>query len=144
VVAGKALTGLAYSAVGAGTMILLNRGWMGDWPVTFLAVFVGALFLVAVGLLMGSVFQTMMQVNTWSSIIMLIILSPTWFTVFQLPAALNTFVQIIPTYYLADLLNRSLSGNLAWSPVATDFGVLLGSLILTFGLVIWILRRQET
>jgi ABC-type multidrug transport system permease subunit len=75
---------------------------------------------------------------------MLIILSPTWFTVFQLPAALNTFVQIIPTYYLADLLNRSLSGNLAWSPVATDFGVLLGSLILTFGLVIWILRRQET
>ncbi len=29
VVAGKALTGLAYSAVGAGTMILLNRGWIG-------------------------------------------------------------------------------------------------------------------
>jgi ABC-2 type transport system permease protein len=144
VVTGKAITGLVYSAIGAGTMLVLNNGWTGNWPMTFLAVLLGALFMVAVGLLMGSVFQTMMQVNTWSSIIMLIILAPTWFTVFQLPPILNTIVRLIPTYYMADLLNLSLSNMVTLSAGATDIGVLLASLILIFGLVIWILRRQET
>jgi ABC-2 type transport system permease protein len=144
VVAGKALTGLVYSAIGAGTMLLLNHGWAGNWPVTFLAVLLGALFMVAIGLLMGSVFQTMMQVNTWSSIIMLVILSPTWFTVFQLPPLLNAIVRVIPTFYLADLINLSLSDRVTFSAGLLDFSVLLGSLILTFGLVIWILRRQES
>jgi ABC-2 type transport system permease protein len=143
VVMGKALTGLVYCAIGAATMLLLNRGWMGNWPVTILAVVLGALFMVAVGLLMGSVFQTSMQVNTWSSIILLLLLLPTWFTVIQLPPAVNIVVRLIPTYYLADLLNRSLSGGAMQSAAVMDLGVLMASLILLFGLVIWILRRQE-
>jgi ABC-2 type transport system permease protein len=143
VVIGKALTGLVYSALGAGTMILLNRGWSGNWPVTFLALLLGALFLVAAGLLMGSVFRTTMQVNTWSSIIMLVFLAPTWFTVFQLPSVLDTVIHLIPTFYLADLLTQSLNNAVTLTGAGTDLAVLLGSMILTFGAVIWTLRRQE-
>jgi ABC-2 type transport system permease protein len=143
VVAGKALTGLVYSAIGAATMLLLNHGWTGNWPVTLLAAVLGALFLVAVGLLMGSIFQTMMQVNTWSSIFLLLLMMPTWFTVIQLPSAVNTVIRLIPTYYLADLLNRSLAGGALPSAAFLDFGVLLASVAVMYGLVIWILRRQE-
>jgi ABC-type Na+ efflux pump permease subunit len=144
VVMGKALTGLVYSVLGAAAMLLLNQGWKGNWPVTILAVVLGALFMVAMGLLMGSVFKTVMQVNTWASVVLMIILLPTMFTVIQIPPAVNFVVRLIPTYYLADLLNRSLGGGAVQSAVITDLGVLLGSLILTYGLVIWILRRQET
>jgi ABC-2 type transport system permease protein len=143
VVIGKALTGLVYSALGAGTLIALNHGWSGNWPLTVLALILGALFLVAVGLLMGSVFHTMMQVNTWSSIVMLVLLAPSWFTVFQLSSILGTAVRLIPTYYLADLLSLSLNNAATLPGAGTDIAVLLGSLILTFGAVIWILRRQE-
>jgi ABC-2 type transport system permease protein len=143
VVAGKALTGLAYGALGAGTMIALNHGWSGNWPVTFLVIFLGALFLVAAGLLMGSVFRTMMQVNTWSSIIMLVLLAPTWFSVFQMPSVFETAVRLIPTYYLADILNHSLNNTVTLAGAGIDLAALLGSLILAFGAVIWILRRQE-
>jgi ABC-2 type transport system permease protein len=144
VVIGKALTGLVYSAIGAVAMLLLNRGWSGNWPVTILAVLLGALFMVSVGLLMGTIFQTTMQVNTWSSIILLLLLLPTWFTVIQIPPAVNTIIRLIPTYYLADLLNRSLGGGAVQSAVIMDLGVLLASVSLMYGLVIWILRRQET
>jgi ABC-2 type transport system permease protein len=143
VVAGKALTGLVYSAMGAAAMLLLNHGWTGNWPATILAVVLGALFMVAVGLLMGSIFQTTMQVNTWSSIILLLLLLPTWFTVLQMPSAVYTIIRLIPTYYLADLLNRSLAGGALPSAGIVDLGVLLASLIVIFGLVIWSLRRQE-
>jgi ABC-2 type transport system permease protein len=144
VVAGKALTGLVYSALGAAAMLLLNRGWMGNWPVTILAAALGALFMVAVGLLMGSIFQNTMQVNTWSSIILLLLLLPTWFTVIQMPPAVNAIVRLIPTFYLADLLNRSLGGGVLQSAGFIDLGVIIASLSVTFGLVIWILRRQAT
>jgi ABC-2 type transport system permease protein len=144
VVMGKALTGLVYSAIGAGAMLLLNRGWMGNWPVTILAVLLGALFMVAVGLLMGSIFQTTMQVNTWSSIILMVLLLPTWFTVIQIPPAINTTIRLIPTYYLADLLSQSLSDAAIRTTAFIDFGVLTASVSLMYGLVIWILRRQET
>jgi len=144
VVMGKALTGLVYSAIGAVAMLILNHGWMGNWPMTILAVVLGALFMVGVGLLMGSMFQTTMQVNTWSSIFLLLLLLPTWFTVIQIPPAVNFVVRLIPTYYLADLVNQSLSNTVTLSAGGIDLGVLLASLILIYGLVIWILMRQET
>jgi ABC-type multidrug transport system permease subunit len=73
----------------------------------------------------------------------LLLLLPTWFTVLQMPSAVYTIIRLIPTYYLADLLNRSLAGGALPSAGIVDLGVLLASLIVIFGLVIWSLRRQE-
>jgi len=37
------------------------------------------MFLVLCGLLLGSIFRTMMQVNTWSTLLMIVLLLPTMF-----------------------------------------------------------------
>ena len=106
IAAGKAVTGLAYSLLSAGVLLLLNQGVSGNWPVTFLAVVLGALFLVMAGLLMGSLLHTMMQINTWSTIVMMVLLAPTWLSVLQPPAPIDTIIRLVPTFYLTEILNK--------------------------------------
>lgn len=143
VVAGKALTGLVYSLLIAGILVTLNQGWVGDWSVALLAVLLGALFMVAVGLLMGSAFRTTMQVNTWSSIVMLVLMVPSWLTVLQMPTALEAAVRLIPTHYLVEVLKLALAGEASLVRVWDDLALLLGSVVFAFAAVVWVLRRED-
>ncbi len=143
VVTGKALTGLVYSLLIAGVLIALNQGWVGNWPITALAVLLGSLFLVAVGLLMGALFRTTMQVNTWASLVMLTLMAPSWFTILQMPAPLEAVMRLLPTYYLTAALGLALAGEASLARVWGDLAVLLGSVIVTLAAVVWVLRRES-
>jgi ABC-2 type transport system permease protein len=143
IAAGKALTGLVYSVLGAGVLIALNKGWSGNWPVTILAVILGAMFLVMVGLLMGSLLRTMMQINTWSTIIMLVLLAPSWMSVLNLPGFLDTVMRAIPTYYLVKIIGQSLAGRATLGDSAFQLAIIAAGAAVTFVLVVWVLRRQE-
>jgi ABC-2 type transport system permease protein len=66
IIAGKALTGVVYSFLIPGLLLAINHKLIGNWPLTLLTVLLGLLFVVAVGLFMGSLFQNTMQVNTWA------------------------------------------------------------------------------
>lgn len=140
---GKALTGLAYAGLSAGVLLALNGGGSGDWPVTVLAVFMGAVFLVMVGLLMGSLLHTTMQINTWSSLIILILLAPSWLGVIRLPAAVDAVMRAVPTYYLVRLLEDSLSGRTMAADGAMRLAILAGGTAAVFAAVVWAMRRQE-
>jgi ABC-2 type transport system permease protein len=143
VVAGKALTGLTYSFLMAGILIAMNRGWEGDWPYTILIVLLGALFAVAAGLLMGSVFRTTNQVNTWSSIIMLALMVPSWFVLIRPPAALELLLRLVPTHYMVQALELSLAGQASLARVWTDLAVLAGGTVALLAVVTWLLRREQ-
>jgi ABC-2 type transport system permease protein len=144
IAAGKAVTGLVYSLLSAGVLILLNQGTAGNWPVTFLAVVLGALFLVMAGLLMGSLLHTMMQINTWSTIVMMVLLAPTWLSVLQPPAPIDTIIRLVPTFYLTEILNKSLAGGMTFAYGAWRLGLIAACTLVLFGMVIWVMRRQET
>jgi ABC-2 type transport system permease protein len=144
IAAGKALTGLTYSVLSAGILIALNHGWSGNWPATFLAVAVGALFLVMAGLLMGSLLHTTMQINTWSTMVMMILLAPSWLSVLQPPPLLDAAVRIIPTFYLTEILSQSLAGEATPAGAAGHLGLLLACTAAVFGIIVWVMRRQET
>jgi ABC-2 type transport system permease protein len=144
IAAGKAVTGLAYSLLSATVLILLNKGLSGNWPVTILAVVLGALFLVMAGLLMGTVLHTMMQINTWSTIVMMILLAPSWLSVLQPPALIDKIIRLIPTFYLVELLSQSLIGAVTLADAAWRLGLIAASTLVMFGIVIWVMRRQET
>lgn len=140
----KALTGMVYSLLIAGVLILMNRGWEGDWPITLLSVALGSLFMVAVGLLMGMLCHTTTQVNTWATVVLLAMMIPVMFVgVTRPPAVLETATQFIPTYYLADALNRSLSGHASLTRVGVDLAALSGCALVILAVVISRLRRRE-
>src|SRR6185503_11807175 len=96
VIVGKALTGIVYSVLIAGVLLALNRQLIGNWPLTMLTILLGLLLIVAMGLLMGSIFQTTMQVNTWASLVLLVLIAPS-FPFPGSPAVLEAAMRFIPT-----------------------------------------------
>jgi ABC-2 type transport system permease protein len=143
VMAGKALTGLVYCLLISGLLIVLNRGWTGNWPMTLVALVVGSLFVVAVGLLMGGLFHTTNQVNTWSSIVMLALMIPSWSGIFGNPPIVEQLFDLVPTHYMANVLQLSLAGEASLGRVWMDLAVLGGSTILVLGAVLRVLRREN-
>jgi ABC-2 type transport system permease protein len=143
IAAGKALTGMAYAGLSAGVLLALNGGGSGNWPATIVALFLGALFLVMIGLLEGSLLHTTMQINTWSPIIILVLLAPSMLGVIRLPAAIDAVVRAVPTYYLANLLEESLSGRTTPAEAAAQLAILAGGAAAVFAAVVWVIRQQE-
>jgi ABC-2 type transport system permease protein len=132
VVAGKALAGLLYALLGAGILLALNDGLRGNVVAMALAVLLGAIFLVQVGLLLGALFSTTAQVNTWSSVVMLVLIIPTWLGGNLATEWLNTVVRVIS-------LAR---GGAPVSAMWTSFGVLAACAVVLFVAVVWVLRRS--
>jgi len=143
VAAGKALAGVVYSLMVVAVVMGLNRGWMGVWPVTLLAILLGTTLMVLAGLAMGGLLGSIAQVNTWSSILLVVLLLPSWFTVVPLPAPGDAVVRLIPSYYLVDLLDRAASGAASLSTIWVSLVVLAACAAAAFAGVVWTLKRQE-
>ena len=141
IIAGKTLTGVVYSVLIGGTLLAVNRQMISNWPLTLLTISLGLLLIVAIGLFMGSLFKTTMQVNTWASAALLLLLAPS----FPLPvstAVLDTAMRFIPTYYFVEALNLSLAGN---SPPRfwLYLVVVLACTFIAFVAGIWVMRREQ-
>ena len=141
VIAGKGLTGVVYSVLIAVVLLALNRQMIGNWPLTTLSILLGLLLVVAIGLLMGSLFQTTMQVNTWASLALLVLIAPS-FSFPGAPVALETAMRFIPTYYFVEALKLSMAGTSSlrmWGYSA----VVLALTFVTLFAVTWTLRREQ-
>lgn len=110
IIAGKALTGIVYSALIAGLLLILNQRLISNWPLTLLTVFLGLLLVVGIGLLMGALFKNSMQVNTWASGVLLLLMAPS-FPSMGMPAAVETASRLIPTHYFVEALRLSSAGT---------------------------------
>ena len=143
-IAGKAITGMVYSLLGAGILLVLHRSWSGDWLLTLITLSLGALFIVGVGLLMGALFHNTNQVNTWSSLVMLLLLFPSWIAAIGPIPSLEMIVRFIPTYYLARALQHTLAGDVQASLLIGDLAILLGCVLAVFAVVIWAIGRERS
>jgi ABC-2 type transport system permease protein len=141
IIAGKALTGVVYSVLFAGILLAVNYKLVGNWPLTLLTILVGVLFIVAVGLFMGAVFENTMQVNTWAGLALFVLLAPS-FPSLRLPSMLERALHFVPTYYFVEALKLALAGTSSrgfWGQLA----VVLASTVVAFAAAIWALRRRQ-
>lgn len=141
IVAGKALTGVAYTLLIAGLLLVINRQLVGNWLLTLLTILLGLIFVVSIGLVMGSLLNNIMQVNTWASSVLIVLLAPS-FPSLGLPAAVETAMRLIPTYYLIEALKLSLAGSAA-SRIWGHLGVVLVCSVIAFAAATWALRRRH-
>lgn len=141
IVTGKAVTGIVYSVLIAGVLLAINRQMIANWPLTLLTIVVGMLSIVAIGLLMGSIFQTTMQVNTWASLVLLVLMAPS-FPIPGSPAVLESALRVIPTYYFIEALKSSLSGSTS-SRFWIHLSVVLACTVAAFVAGVWALRREQ-
>jgi ABC-2 type transport system permease protein len=145
---GKAAMGMIFCIVISGILLVFNNGLAGNWPVTILVVVLGSLFMVGAGLLLGTVFSTMSQVNTWSSIAMLAMLVPTMLMPNMVagmtpPAIVDTVIRVIPSYYIVHPLQLSLAGTATVGDIWLDIVVLAAATAAVFAAIIWRLRTSE-
>jgi ABC-2 type transport system permease protein len=143
VVLGKGLVGLAYCAIEALVLLPMNNGLQGAWPLTALTILAASVFLVLVGLLMGGLFRTSGQVNTWSSLVMLVMILPTWLSFTDPSSPLSAALRLIPTRYVADALSITLAGNPDLGRLGLDLGIVFACSVAALVGVIWLLRRED-
>src|SRR5207244_681340 len=99
------------------------------------------LFIVAIGLLLGSLFRNTMQVNTWASLVLFLLLAPS-FPSPGLPAAVETAMHFVPTYYFIEALKLSMAGT-ASSRIWGHLAVVLAGTLIASSAAIWALRREN-
>lgn len=141
IITGKALTGVVYTLLIAGLLLGINRQSIQNWPVTALTIVVGLLFVVGVGLVIGSVLKNTMQVNTWASIVLILLMAPS-FPSIGITGWFDKAMRVIPTYYLSEALKLSMAGTITlqlWMYLA----ILLGCTVVVFIAAAWALRRRS-
>lgn len=141
IIAGKALTGVVYTLLIAGVLLGINRQFIRSWPLTILTMLLGMLFVVGVGLVIGSVLQNTMQVNTWASFVLILLLGPS-FPSLGITAWFDKAMRFIPTYYLVEPLKLSLAGTIS-SRLWIHLAVLSGCTLVVYFAAAWALRRRS-
>jgi len=140
IIVGKALTGVVYTLLIAGLLLGINRQSIQSWPLTMLTIVVGLLFVVGVGLVIGSVLKNTMQVNTWASIVLIVLMAPS-FPSIGITGWFDKVMRVIPTYYLSEALKLSMAGTVS-SQLWMYLAVLAGCTVIVFFAATWALHRR--
>jgi ABC-2 type transport system permease protein len=140
IIAGKAVTGVVYTLLIAGLLLGINRQFIHNWPLTLLTMSLGLLFVVGVGLVIGSLLKNTMQVNTWASFVLIVLLAPS-FPSIGITEWFDKAMRVIPTYYLSEALSLAMAGTVT-SQLWVYLAVLLGCTIVVFVGAAWALHRR--
>ena len=141
IIAGKALTGAVYTLLIAGLLLGINGRHIQSWPLTLLVIVVGMFFVVGVGLVVGSLLNNTMQVNTWASFVLIILLAPS-FPSLGITAWFDKAMRFIPTYYLSEALKLAMAGTVS-KQLWVYLAVLLGCTFVVFFAAAWALHRRS-
>ncbi len=141
IIMGKALTGAVYTVLIAGLLVAINRHLIQDWPLMLLTMLLGLVFVVGVGLVIGSLLNNTMQVNTWASLVLIVLLVPS-FPSIGFSGWFDKAMRVVPTYYLTEALKLSMTGTTS-TRLWVYLAVLLGCTFVVYVAAAWALRRRN-
>lgn len=144
VVAGKALAGGFYCLVAAGGVLVLNSAMVAHWGLTILAAACGAMLSVALGLLLGSIFEVKQQLMLWSFLLLNVLLVPVFLEIESdlLPQGFSAALRWLPTVALARTLRLSFGHHVPWGAFAANLGLVLAGAAILYAAVGWRIRKM--
>jgi ABC-2 type transport system permease protein len=109
---------------------------VGSMIVTFALVVLGAVTFLALGYVIASFATTEDSANGMTSMIQfpMMFLSGAFFQIDQMPQFLQVIARVIPLTYLADALRQVMVGGAPFAPLWVCVAVLLGWLVVCFGI----------
>jgi ABC-type transport system involved in multi-copper enzyme maturation permease subunit len=145
IVVGKAVAGIVYCLTAAAVVFVLNAAVIVNWGLLILATLCGALFTVALGLLMGSLFDTRQQLTLWGFLIFAALLLPVFLVIMSdiLPEAVVASLRWIPTVALSQVLQMSFSNHAPLGQILTSLAIILAGGMLVLLSVVWRIRRID-
>ncbi len=143
VVAGKVVVGLTYLTVSVPLLLVVARMAPANVPL-----FAGALVMLSVtmigfGLLLGALVRSVSQLNTWSSIPLLLVLMPVFFVALDLPAWVQTALAATPGSQAMRLLVDGLTGQAMYGGWMLGFGVMAAWSVAVYAVLIRTVSRRE-
>ena len=107
----------------------------GSLPLVVAFVALGSMAFLALGYVVASFASTEDSANGMTSVIQfpMMFLSGTFFPIDQMPDVLRTIARIIPLTYLSDALRQVMVGGAAFAPLWLCAAVLVGWLVVCFG-----------
>jgi ABC-2 type transport system permease protein len=146
VVLGKTIAGLLYCITAAAVVLVINFSMVNQWGVAVLAVLGGALFTVAIGLLVGTLFDHQGVMNMWLGLILLLLIMPVFLEQTmgeRLPEAIAVIFPWLPSVAMVRLVRVSLSNNLVLDQVALNLGIMLVFTALLLAAVVRRIRGMD-
>lgn len=143
VVAGKALVGFVYIAVAVPLLLLLTRLTPAN-PALFVATVAAiSVTLLGFGLLLGGLVRNMNELNTWSSVPLMVLIMPLFLGVLDLPSWAHWLLSASPGNQALQLLIDSVSGSQLFGGWWLSFAVMGAWAVAGYALLLRTLARRE-
>lgn len=144
-VAGKTLAGMFYGLVGAAIVFIVFQPFIVRWDLAILAAAMATLFMVAIGLLLGSYVKVRAQLQLVAWFIIVPLLLPVFLVEMEglVPTGAIAIMKWIPTVLIARIFRLSVTPNATLShygPAALVTGL---AILVLLGLVVWVVRRAD-
>jgi ABC-2 type transport system permease protein len=146
VVAGKALAGLVFALLGAGVVLVFNAAMIQNWALTLAALLCGALFAVAVGLLLGIVVEDQQSLNLVLGFVFVFLIFPAFLVNVMgpdWPELVRIILPWIPTVALSNVLRISFSDTLETGEIIGGLTIVLASAAALYALATWRMSQLE-
>jgi hypothetical protein len=143
VIAAKALFGITLCVVAVPVLLVITRGDPAQALPLAIAVLLSAVLLVGVGLVTCGLFRTQQQVNTWSGVILLVLLAPAFTIGLPTPEAVNNVLWLLPTGHTYRLLANAFAGRSLYPYELLSLAVLAAWAFAAYGVLWWQLSRRE-
>ncbi len=144
VVVGKALAGSSYILVSGILIFAITWIEVIHWDMALLFVITSGIFSVAVGLVLGSVFEKQQDMAGWMIALILALVGAAFIKALgiQLPALVMSIFPWVPSVALADIYRAAITETFSSTQVWTNFGMVFAVSLLLYAVVILILRRS--
>jgi ABC-type Na+ efflux pump permease subunit len=145
VITAKALAGLFYCLIAAGIALAVNASIVTQWWLAILATIGGALFMVAIGLLLGNHVKVRQQLGIWVFGLNFILLIPVFLSIMKdlIPETVLKVFQWIPTIALSKVLRVSFSNQSSLASVGPELALMFGSTFVLLTWLAWSVRRSD-
>ena len=145
VVVGKALAGSSYILVSGILIFAITWIEVIHWDMALLFVITSGIFSVAVGLMLGGVFDKQQDMAGWMIALMLVLIGAVLIKALgiQLPALLMSILPWVPSVALAEIYRAAISEYFSSLQVWANIGMVLAVSLLLYVVVIFILRRSD-
>jgi ABC-2 type transport system permease protein len=143
VVAAKALVGLAYLVITVPVLLLATRIRPAGLGLFVAVILLFGVTMIGFGLLLGGMLRTMSQLNTWSGLILLVVVFPAFFFTLPLPDPVTTVLATFPSSQAVRLAGNALSGTTLFENVWLAFPIIAAWGAAAYAMLLWRLVRRE-
>ncbi len=141
----KVITGGTIAVLAGLLTFCINAALVTQWWAAILACLSGALFFVAVGLLVGTAMETKQQMTLWGFLLMFAMLIPALLVTLGsfLKAGILTLLRLTPSVTLINLVRAAFTNPVPMQPLVWNSALLLGWVAVLYIIILVILRRKD-